>query len=258
MTSFKLSNEARSDVLRMVQSLEVGVLDAFVQSRALCDRIEASVSTYLAEEHDQADRAGWVGQLRPLAQLLLADAPSIGLIRTRVARLPAPLIRLIESRALRLADQVPACATVGSDLLGWAKLAPATDLIPLLRLCVVEGGAMVHGQDRPTDRQSAPHYEPVVFGRGRGMKWLPKLEGGRPADNAEVRLIAHLAVDWHLATGFEPEAGRDGHSAFSGLVHDVFGWIGRSKKATFSLRAYWAMMADRAGTHPEADQTAGN
>ena len=117
---------------------------------------------------------------------------------------------------------------------------------------------MVLGQDRPTGRQSAPHFGPIVFGRGRGMSWLPKLEGGRPADNAEVRLIAHLAVDWHLATGFEPEAGRDGHSAFSGLVHDVFGWIGRSKKATFSLRVYWAMMADRAGTHPEADQTAGN
>ena len=258
MTSFKLSNEARSDVLRMVRSLEVGVLDAFVQSRALCDRIEASVSTYLAEEHDQADRADWVGQLRSLAQLLLSEAPSIGLIRTRVARLPAPLIRQIESRALRLADQVPACATVGSDLLGWSKITPAKDLIPLLRLCVIEGGAMVHGQDRPTDRQSAPHFGPIVFGRGRGMDWLPKLEGGRPADNAEVRLIAHLAVDWHLATGFEPEAGRDGHSAFSGLVHDVFGWIGRSKKATFSLRVYWAMMADRAGTHPEADQTAGN
>jgi len=90
------------------------------------------------------------------------------------------------------------------------------------------------------------------------MNWLPKLVGGRPADDAEVRLIAHLAVDWLESTGVEPEAGRDGHSAFSGLVHDVFGWIGRSKKATFSLRTYWAMVPDRAGTHPAADQTAGN
>ena len=258
MTQFLLSSVARSDVSRMAQSLEVGMRETFFISRALCGGIEASVTAYLAEGNDSPDLSGWVAQLRSLAQLLLPDAPSIGLIRTRVARLPAPVIRQIESRALRLADQVPDCAIVGSDLLGWAKLAPATDLIPLLRLCVVEGGAMVHGQDRPTDRQSAPHYEPVVFGRGRGMKWLPKLEGGRPADNAEVRLIGHLAVDWHLATGFEPEAGRDGHSAFSGLVHDVFGWIGRSKKATFSLRAYWAMVVDRAETHPAADQTAGD
>ena len=258
MTFFHLPTDGRSDVLRRVQSLEVVVWSAFAVSHALCDRIEASVSTCLAEEHDQADRANWAGQLRSLAPLLLSEAPSIGLIRTRVARLKAPLIRQIESRALRLADQVPACAIVGSDLLGWAKVAPAVDLIPLLRLCVVEGGAVLAGQDRPTGRQSAPHFEPVVFGRGRAVPGLPKLQGGRPADDAEVRLIAHLAVDWHLATGFEPEAGRDGHSAFSGLVHDVFGWIGRSKKAKFSLRVYWAMMADRAGTHPAADQTAGN
>jgi hypothetical protein len=256
MTFFRLSQDDRFAVSLAVGWL--GVRNKDTISNALCDRIEASVLTYLAEEPNQADRADWVVQLRSLAQLLLSDAPSIGLIRARVARLPAPVIRQIESRALRLADQFPACAIVGSDLLGWSKTAPATDLIPLLRLCLVEGGAMVPGQDRPTGRASASHFEPIVFGRGRGMKWLPKLEGGRPADNAEVRLIAHLAVDWHLVTGFEPEAGRDGHSAFSGLVHDVFGWIGRPKKAKFSLRTYWAMVADRAGTHPAADQTAGN
>jgi hypothetical protein len=50
------------------------------------------------------------------------------------------------------------------------------------------------------------------------MSWLPKLQGGRPADDAEVRLIAHLAVDWLESTGVKPESGRDGNSAFSGLV----------------------------------------
>lgn len=258
MTSFNLSSDARSDVLRRVQSLGVGVRDAFVVSRALCDRIEASVSVYRAEVSGNLGAGQASPALRSLALRLTQEDPSDVEVRDLITALPPAAVEQIEARALRLADQVPACATVGSDLLGWSKITPAKDLIPLLRLCVIEGGAMVHGQDRPTDRQSAPHFGPIVFGRGRGMDWLPKLEGGRPADNAEVRLIAHLAVDWHLATGFEPEAGRDGHSAFSGLVHDVFGWIGRSKKATFSLRVYWAMMADRAGTHPEADQTAGN
>ena len=239
MTFFRLSQDDRFAVSLAVGWL--GVRNKDTISNALCDRIEASVSTYLAEEPDQADRADWVVQLRSLAQLLLSDAPSIGLIRARVARLPAPLVRQIESRALRLADQVPACATVGSDLLGWAKLAPATDLIPLLRLCVVEGGAMVHGQDRPTDRQSAPHLEPVVFGRGRAVPGLPKLQGGRPADNAEVRLIAHLAVDWLESTSVEPEAGRDGNSAFSGLVYSVFGWLDIEDKAQHSLRQYWKL-----------------
>ena len=119
MTFFHLPTDARSHVLRRVQSLEVDVWSAFAVSHALCDRIEASVSTYLAEEYDRTASLDWIVQLRSLAQLLLSDAPSIGLMRTRVARLPAPLIRQIESRALRLADQVPACADVGSDLLGW-------------------------------------------------------------------------------------------------------------------------------------------
>ena len=256
MTSFHLSDDNRFSVSLAVGSL--GIRKEVSISRALCDRIETSISSYIAEGSGGFGAGNAAPVLRSLALRLTQDEPSVGEILDLIRALPSAAVEQIEARALRLADRVPACATVGSDLLGWAKVAPATDLISLLRLCVVEGGAMVPGQDRPTGRASASHFEPIVFGRGRGMKWLPKLEGGRPADNAEVRLIAHLAVDWHLATGFEPEAGRDGHSAFSGLVHDVFGWIGRSKKAKFSLRAYWAMVADRAGTHPAADQTAGN
>ena len=256
MVSFCLSDDNRFSVSLAVGSL--GIRNEVSISRALCERIETSISSYISG----GSRGLGAGQASPALRLLglrlTQDDPSVGEIRDLIKALPAAAVEQIEARALRLADQVPACATVRSDLLGWSKITPATDLLPLLRLCVVEGGAMVPGQDRPTGRQSASHFEPIVFGRGQRMGWLPKLEGGRPADNAEVRLIAHLAVDWHLATGFEPEAGRDGHSAFSGLVHDVFGWIGRSKKAKFGLRAYWAMVADKAGTHPEADQTAGN
>ena len=239
MTFFRLSQDDRFAVSLAVGWL--GVRNKDTISNALCDRIEASVSTYLAEEPDQADRADWVVQLRSLAQLLLSDAPSIGLIRVRVARLPAPLIRQIEARALRLADQVPACSAVASSLVGWAKVAPATDLIPLSRLCVVEGGAVLLGRNRSSGRQSGPHLEPIVLGRGRGVPGLPKLQGGRPADDAEVRLVAHLAVDWLESTGVKPEAGRDGNSAFSGLVYSVFGWLDIEDKAQHSLRQYWAM-----------------
>jgi len=239
MTSFFLSEDARFSVFLAVESL--GIRNEVSISGALCDRMAGSITAYLAEVGDRPDVSDWVARLRPLAQLLLSDAPSIGLIRTRVAGLPAPLIRQIEARALRLADQVPACAIVGSDLLGWAKVAPATDLISLLRLCVVDGGAVLLGRNRPSGRQSAPHFEPVVLGRGRGMSWLPKLVGGRPADDAEVRLIAHLAVDWLESTGVEPEAGRDGNSAFSGLVYSVFGWLDIEDKAQHCLRQYWAM-----------------
>ncbi len=239
MIWFDLSEDDRFAVSLTVGRLGVRNKDTIFN--ALCDRIEASVSTYLAEEHDQADRADWVGQLRSLAQLLLADAPSIGLIRTRVAALPAPLIRQIESRAFRLAAQVPACADVGSDLLGWSKAAFATDLVPLLRLCMVEGGAVLAGRMRPTGRRSKPHLEPIVLGRGQDVLGLPKHEGGRPANDAEVRLIAHLAVDWLESTGVKPETGRDGNSAFSGLVYSVFGWLDIEDKAQHCLRQYWAM-----------------
>lgn len=241
MKSRMLSVELRSDVLRLVQSLKISNSDEFSVSHALCDRISGSITAYLAEVCDRPDVSDWVGQLRSLTQLLLSDAPSIGLIRTRVARLPAPLIRLIESRALRLTDQVPACANVGSDLLGWAQDAASSNLIRLLRLCVVEGGAMVRGQDRPTGRASASHFEPIVLGRGQGISWLPKLAGGRSADDAEVRLIAHLAVDWLESTGVEPESGRDGYSAFSGLVYSVFDWLDIEDKAQHSLRQYWKL-----------------
>jgi len=239
MTSFYVSEDARFSVSLAVESL--GLQNKVSMSEALCDRIAESVSAYLAEVGDRADVSDWAAQLRPLAQLVLSDESCIGLIRTRVAGLPAPLVRQIEARALRLAEQVPACANVGSDLLGWAKVAPAADLIPVLRLCVVEGGAVLDGRNRPSGRQSAPYFEPVLLGRGRGMGWLPKLVGGRPADDAEVRLIAHLAVDWLESTGVEPEAGRDGHSAFSGLVYSVFGWLDIEDKAQHSLRQYWAM-----------------
>ena len=239
MTPFFLSKDARFSVSLAVESL--GLQSEVSMSAALCDRISGSITAYLAEVDDRSDFSDWAARLRPLAKLLLSDDPSVGEILDLVTALPAAAVGQIEARALRLTDQVPAFATVGSDLLGWAENAASSDLIPLLRLCVVEGGAVLAGQMRPTGRQSAPHFEPVVFGRGRAVPGLPKLDGGRPADDAEVRLIAHLAVDWLETTGVEPETGRDGNSAFSGLVYSVFGWLDIEDKAQHSLRQYWKL-----------------
>ena len=239
MTSFHLSDDNRFSVSLAVGSL--GIRNEVSVSEALCERIEASFSVYRAEVSGKRGAGQASPALRSLALRLTQEDPSVVEIRDLITALPAAAVEQIESRALRLADQVPACANVGSDLLGWSKIAPATDLIPLLRLCVVEGGAVLSGQDRPTGRQSASHFEPIVFGRGRRMGWLPKLQGGRPADDAEVRLIAHLAVDWLESTSVEPEAGRDGNSAFSGLVYSVFGWLDIEDKAQHSLRQYWKL-----------------
>ncbi len=79
MTSFMLSTDARSDVLRLVQSLEFGVRDAFVVSRALCDRIEASVSVYRAEVSGKLGVGQASPALRSLALRLTQEDPSMHL-----------------------------------------------------------------------------------------------------------------------------------------------------------------------------------
>jgi hypothetical protein len=190
-------------------------------------------------------------EFRLLTRLVFAKNPNFGLIRSHVAELSDPAVGQIEDRAMRLAEQVPACSAVGLDLRSWARRANSADLVLVLRLCLVQGGAMVSGRRRPNGRQSAAHFEPVIFGRGAS---IPKRKGGRPADDAEVRLIAHLAVDWLISIGVQPEGGRDGHSAFSGLVHSVFSWIGIEAKAIYCLRAYWKMIADNAGSSRGKDQ----
>ncbi len=197
------------------------------------------MAAYLEERVTPAPSPS-TSELAQLVRLLLAVDPSIGLIRTKVSELSEGVAQQIEVMAMRRSEQVPSLRPLASGLRDWAKGAPASELLSVLRLSVVEGGAMVPGRHRPTGRQSAGHFEPVVVGRGRGVS-LPKLRGGRPADDAEVRLIAHLAIDWLGSTGVPPEAGRDGHSAFSGLVHDVFGWLDIGDKAQHCLRQYWKL-----------------
>jgi hypothetical protein len=245
MKPFHLSDEIRLDVLRLVQSLGIRPSKAFRISTQLCARIAVSISAYLAEADNRVDPAELARELRLVTRLVLAVDPSIGLVRDHVAELSAYAVGQIEARALRLSSNAPAFSGIGLDLREWARRATPVDLLQVLRFCLVEGGAMVSGRRRPNGSQSAAHFEPVIFGRGRGVS-LPKLKGGRPADDAEMRLIAHLAVDWLISTGVRPEGGRDGHSAFSGLVHDVFGSIGIEDKAIHSLRTYWAMAAGKA------------
>ena len=198
------------------------------------------MASYL-EERAVPGRWESTSELAQLVRLLLAADPSIGLIRTKVSDLSEGVAQQIEVMALRRSEQVPSLRPLACGLRDWAKSALALELLSVLRLCLVEGGAMVPGRHRPNGRQSAGHFEPVVSGRGRGMS-LPKMQGGRPADDAEVRLIAHLGVDWLVSTGLQPDAGRDGYSAFSGLVHSVFGWLDIGSKAQHCLRQYWAMV----------------
>lgn len=180
--------------------------------------------------------------LYKLVQLLLATDPSIGLIRCQISNLQEYLVRQIEATALRRSAQVSSLSPVATDLVGWSKNATAINLVAQLRLCLVEGGMLVPGRKRMNGKQSAPRFQPLVFGRGRGLHGVPKPKGGRPADNAQVRLVSMLAIDWLLTTHLPPTSGRDGSSPFSRLVHDVFDWLGMVDKAPHSLRQYWSLV----------------
>ena len=199
-----------------------------------------SIDAYLAEADNRVDPTELARELRLVTRLVLVADPSIGLIRSHVAELSDYAVGQIEARALRLSSNAPAFSGIGLELRSWARGATPADLLLVLRFCLVEGGAMVSGRRRPNGSQSAAHFEPVIFGRGPGVS-MPKPKGGRPADDAEMRLIAHLAMDWLISIGVKPQKGRDGHSAFSGLVYEVFGWIGIEHKAQHSLRQYWKL-----------------
>lgn len=209
-------------------------------STSLCGRISSSLDVYLAQANRRVDLANFARELRLLTQSVLTVDPSIGLIRSNVAKLSDYAVGQIQERGLRLSSQVPAFSGIGLELRFWSRRATAADLVQVLRLCLVEGGAMVSGRQRPNGRTSAAHFKPVVLGHGRGVS-IAKRKGGRPADDTEVRLIAHLAADWLISTGVQPEGGRDGHSAFSGMVYDVFGWLRIENKAQHSLRQYWKL-----------------
>jgi hypothetical protein len=237
--SFDLLGEQRQDLATILSY--AGISKPAMRLAALCDAVLVSISAYQAVT-GMARALGNDPQLRGLVQLLLAHDPSLGLIRRRVAELPEALIQRIEAMALRRSEQVAVLRPLADGFRDWVKHAGRADILATLRLCLVDGGVRVSGRRRPNGKQSAPRFEAMIFGQCRGLKGVPKLVGGRPADDAEVRLISMLAVDWLLSTGLEPEAGRDGHLPFSCLVHDVFGWLNIGAKAQHCLRQYWALV----------------
>jgi hypothetical protein len=52
----------------------------------------------------------------------------------------------MQSRALQKAQQDQAFALMATDLLAWTKSFKVTELVPLLRSCLIEGGDRVDGR----------------------------------------------------------------------------------------------------------------
>jgi hypothetical protein len=186
--------------------------------------------------------------LRSLWHLADRSDPPIGMIRRRIARLPAEALNPIDERACRI---IPVLEGRDRHLLDnesravdfqtwldmggfqkWAANADGALLVEAVKLCVATGSAVANAYTAA--------LEPRILGvvrRGPGQKPA----GGRPRARLNHTLVKRLAYHWHRRTGKMPEQGRSDETGFGDLVHRVFQWLGRShEEATYALRAYWS------------------
>ena len=225
----------------------------------LARAVAGSIATFVAERALNADAGTFRerhDRLRALWRLAADSDPPVGQIRVLLQQLPKSELSKIEERALRLwpivfsDDPAPADSTPG-----WLQAAPADKFIHMVRLCTSEGGIVAPGRTRGPNLRSRPRLEPIISGVARGTEIPSKakaespkdaaIEGraaanrsGRPTDDASVRLVAMLAIDWANATGQQPASGRSDRKPFGDLVHQVFGWL-NLPDATGALRRYW-------------------
>jgi hypothetical protein len=220
--------------------------------RLLMSDIDAAMSLFAAsvpkltfrQQHDA---------LRDLWLLANRPDPPIGLIRRRIAQLPAEVMSLIDARAWRIIlalEQRNLCLSSRGEkhwpmdleawrsaggFRKWSATADGRTLIDALKACVATGSAM----------GNPGVLEPRILGivrRGPG----PKLLGGRPRARLHHSLINRLAHAWCRCTARMPEPGRSDQTGFGDCVHSVFQWLGLGhEEATYALRAYWAAFHSR-------------
>jgi hypothetical protein len=214
-------------------------------------RLAASQSTR-RERHDA---------LRVLVRMADEEDPPVGMIRARIAKLSTFDLAEAEERAYRQWSRVFPGESLesGFDFAAWLQTAKEKKLLEAVRTFFTDGGVVVPGRARPSGKHSKPRLEPLVLGQARGAyspsrakteasatspeNRPPSPGNGRPRADAADDLVMHLAMDWHLVTGLEPQPGRSDQSAFGDLVHHVFGWLGLGT-AEQSLRRYWDDVQD--------------
>jgi hypothetical protein len=215
-------------------------------------RFQPAVSPTRRERHDA---------VRALLRLAEAADPQVGLIRKRVAALPSSAIAEATIRACELWPRVFRGESLddGFDFAAWCQTARPEQLLEAVRTFFSDGGVVVQGRARPSGKRSKPQLEPVILGQVRGAAGgypgagaavltdapdhRSPSAGGRPPADAADTLVMWLAVDWVRVTGRAPQPGRSDQTAFGGLVHHVFGWLGL-ETAEQSLRRYWETVED--------------
>ena len=180
--------------------------------------------------------------------------PPVGLIRALLKKLPDEVRAEVERRAERRWSVYFAAVAPPNFVARLARRAPQG---PTAR---TSAGRHLHrGADSSRPRQGhRSAFEAALRARDPGSRaWgrsplrnhpnrragqagqrRRSQQGGRPRDDTALELISFLAVDWALATGERPIAGRSDGTPFGDLAHQVFGWLALPD-ATGALRRYW-------------------
>ena len=149
---FKLSVDQRSDLKRLVRNYVEE--NRRTVSDALTANVESSVAAWSVEQ-DLKITAKRRDQISGLVALLTSlHRPKMGLIRARVGTLSPGIEREIESRIGRLLLSNRKYTPLGTGLKTWAKTAKQTELLTLLRGCLMDGGRIVPGRKRSHGKQS--------------------------------------------------------------------------------------------------------
>jgi hypothetical protein len=243
-----------------------GVLDqaGMKPTKEIVERLIGSVHSSMAAFRQAASQITARERhdaIRALLRLAEEGDPPVAVIRKRITELPVVDIAEAEKRARRLWPRVFRSQDLESefDFVTWSQTAPVADLLEAVRTFFSNGGTVVRGRARPGSKRSKSGLEPLILGQARGAaspsrakaepptgrseNQLPSPGIGRPRADGADKLVMHLAIDWHLVTGLEPQPGRSDQSAFGALVHHVFSWLG-IETAGQSLRRYWDHVQD--------------
>ena len=228
-------------------SLQPGCFDCLVH------KIEASMAVHAAEVRDGHTFRQLHDELRGLSLLVRKAGPPVGQVRTRINALSAFAAEYMQERWSRVRTSLFPYSINILDFRAWSQDAMRDDLIRAVAVLAADGAQLVPGRSRGHGRRSRPRIESVILGKSRGKR-ISLETGGRPREDANFRLVMHLALDWHIVTGRYPTKGRSDRSGFGCLVHAVFQWRAEDEhmnensvygSATYALRRYWHAVGKR-------------
>lgn len=201
--------------------------------------IELSIISFLKQKGDStATHREAFDALRDVWLLSQQDDAPVGQLRARLYGVPRTAVDYLVMRARQV---IPTPFDSDVAFLAWAKDADDNSLVDTIRLLGADGAKRV-SRSRGGGTRSSDRVEPLIFGKARGAGDGTH-RGGRRSHHARDALVAHLAIDWDLATDSEPSPGRSDRSGFGDLVHSLFQWLDEPSPDQ-ALRRYWSAVKE--------------